>query len=190
MSRRRQAFLFRRYSLSPVRYSRRLTATSLHGTERTPSLVKVSSTSARPTALREAEPWKMRSSMRWPRSDFALCSPSAQRTASLMLDLPQPFGPTMPVMPGRTFTTVRSAKDLKPPRTMDSRRMGIDITAPREPPRENTRDGGHDASHALNLDAGWWSYFPGVHATCRRAQASGQGGDGDMTALFSNVDSN
>ena len=52
--------------------------------------------------------------MRWPRSDFALCSPSAQRTASATLLLPQPFGPTMPVIPGRTLSAVRSAKDLKP----------------------------------------------------------------------------
>ncbi len=52
--------------------------------------------------------------MRLPRSDFALCSPSAQRTASEMLLLPHPLGPTIPVMPGRTLTTAFSPNDLKP----------------------------------------------------------------------------
>src|SRR5437773_563579 len=61
--------------------------------------------------------------MRWPRSDFALCSPSAQRTASPTFDFPHPFGPTMPVMPGRIRTTVLSPNDLNPCSAMDSRRM-------------------------------------------------------------------
>ncbi len=51
--------------------------------------------------------------MRWPRSDFALCSPRAQRTASAMLLLPHPLGPTMPVMPGRTLTVVRLGEGLE-----------------------------------------------------------------------------
>src|SRR3989449_5779879 len=63
--------------------------------------------------------------MRWPRSDFALCSPSAQRTDSEMLLFPHPFGPTMAVMPGVTFRTVFSANDLKPCSATDSRRMGF-----------------------------------------------------------------
>jgi hypothetical protein len=64
---------------------RRATATSLHGTLRPPSFAKTRPTSASPSALREPEPWKLTSSIRWPRSDFALCSPSAHRTASEML---------------------------------------------------------------------------------------------------------
>ena len=35
-----------------------------------------------------------------------------------MLDFPQPFGPTMAVIPGRMRTSVRSANDLKPKSVM------------------------------------------------------------------------
>ena len=42
------------------------------------------------------------------------CSPSAQRRASARLLLPEPFGPTMALIPGPNSTWVRSAKDLKP----------------------------------------------------------------------------
>src|SRR5882724_6719230 len=65
----------------------------------------------------------MTSSIFWPRRVLGLCSPSAHRIASATLDLPQPFGPTMQVMPGRTRTSVRSANDLKPWRTICSSRM-------------------------------------------------------------------
>src|SRR3990167_2515856 len=71
-----------------------------------------------PMDFREADPWKITSSIRWPRSVFGLCSPRAQRMASATLDLPQPFGPTMQVIPGSTRTAVFSAKDLKPWRTI------------------------------------------------------------------------
>ncbi len=37
-----------------------------------------------------------------------------QRTASITLDLPQPFGPTTPVRLGRKGTLVGSTKDLNP----------------------------------------------------------------------------
>ena len=37
-----------------------------------------------------------------------------QRTASMMLDLPQPFGPTTPVKLLGKVTVVGSTKDLKP----------------------------------------------------------------------------
>jgi hypothetical protein len=37
-----------------------------------------------------------------------------QRIASAMLLLPQPFGPTMPLIPGEKSTTTFSRKDLKP----------------------------------------------------------------------------
>src|SRR5262245_57841138 len=78
----------------------------------------------------------MRSSIRWPRSDFALCSPRAQRTASPTFDFPQPFGPTIAVTPGSTFTTVFSAKDLKPWIAIDSRRMPDLGTQPSDRPRK------------------------------------------------------
>src|SRR4051812_44286807 len=44
----------------------------------------------------------------------ARCSPNTQRIASLMLDLPHPFGPTIAVMPSWNFSSVRSANDLNP----------------------------------------------------------------------------
>src|SRR5438034_5159448 len=110
--------------------------------------------------LREADPWKIRSSIRLPRRLLALCSPSAQRTASEMLLLPQPLGPTMPVIPGRMRTIVFSAKDLKPFRTMCSRRITLQtrkrcasgITRVREPPRKNHYRSG--LAPAATLDAG------------------------------------
>ena len=72
--------------------------------------------------------------MRWPRSAFALCSPSAQRTASPQLLFPQPFGPTIPVMPGMILMTVFSANDLKPCRAIASRRMrDFGTAAPKRP---------------------------------------------------------
>ncbi len=37
-----------------------------------------------------------------------------QRSASTRLDLPQPLGPTMPVMPGSITSSVWSTNDLKP----------------------------------------------------------------------------
>src|SRR6185503_8715212 len=41
-------------------------------------------------------------------------SPITQRTASMMLDLPQPLGPTTPIRLLGKLTAVGSTKDLKP----------------------------------------------------------------------------
>ena len=49
-----------------------------------------------------------------PRKCFAEISPMTQRTASMMLDLPQPLGPTTPVRLLGKVTVVGSTKDLKP----------------------------------------------------------------------------
>ena len=49
-----------------------------------------------------------------PRMFFDELSPITQRRASTRLDLPQPFGPTMPVSPGSIRKSVDSAKVLKP----------------------------------------------------------------------------
>src|SRR5690606_42137317 len=54
------------------------------------------STEARAAGLRLPEPLKITSCMDSPRSSEAFASPSTQRTASIILDLPQPFGPTTP----------------------------------------------------------------------------------------------
>jgi len=46
--------------------------------------------------------------------DLAELSPINQRKASTIFDLPQPLGPTMPVMPSSMLICSGSAKDLKP----------------------------------------------------------------------------
>ena len=56
----------------------------------------------------------MTSSILPPRSDLAPCSPMTQASASTTLDLPEPLGPTMQVMPGSRRMWVAEAKDLKP----------------------------------------------------------------------------
>src|ERR671919_1724511 len=57
----------------------------------------------------------------WPRTLSGLCSPSAQSTASVMFDLPEPFGPTITLTPGENSRRVRSGKDLKPLSVIDLR---------------------------------------------------------------------
>src|SRR3954465_752612 len=80
-----------------------------------PSLLSmVSWTSARPNGGRPEVPAKMTSSILPPRSDLAPCSPITQASASTTLDLPDPFGPTMHVMPGSSWRVVEEAKDLNP----------------------------------------------------------------------------
>src|SRR5579863_6152174 len=65
-------------------------------------------------AGRPALPAKMTSSISPARSRRAEVSPMTQRSASTRLDLPQPFGPTMPVSPGSIASSVGSTKDLNP----------------------------------------------------------------------------
>src|SRR3546814_7768107 len=56
---------------------------------------------------------------------FMLVSPSTQRTASITLDLPQPFGPTTPVRFDGNGRCVGSTKDLNPASLMpESRKIG------------------------------------------------------------------
>lgn len=74
----------------------------------------VSDTSAIPEALRVREPLKMRSSKLSERKAFILCSPITHLIASTIFDLPQPLGPTIPVMGWSNNTVVLSAKDLNP----------------------------------------------------------------------------
>src|SRR5271157_625159 len=72
-------------------------------------------TSAMPRGGRLVVPLKMQSAMRSARRDLWLCSPSTQLMASTTFDFPQPFGPTMQVVPvPLKVTTVRSQNDLKP----------------------------------------------------------------------------
>src|SRR5437016_11178767 len=69
-------------------------------------------TSAIPSGGRFVVPLKMQSAMRSARRDLWLCSPSTQEMASTTFDFPQPFGPTIHVVPEPLkVTTVRSQND-------------------------------------------------------------------------------
>src|SRR5690606_41957904 len=57
------------------------------------------------------------------RRRLAELSPITQRTASMMLDLPQPLGPTTPVMLVGRCNVVGSTKDLNPDSLNVDRRM-------------------------------------------------------------------
>src|SRR4029079_2067407 len=89
-------------------------------------------TSAMPRLGREREPLKMTSAISPPRRLLADCSPSTQRTASTMLDLPLPLGPTTAVTPGGNSKAVLSAKLLKP---TNSRRFSMAVPKRVEPQR-------------------------------------------------------
>src|SRR4030066_191764 len=89
----------------------------------------MSSTLARDTGLRLAEPLKITSCMDSPRSADALDSPNTQRTASITLDLPQPLGPTPPTRSPGTGILVGSTKDLKPASLMWERRNLLFVTS-------------------------------------------------------------
>ena len=103
------------YSEPPLRNMVRLIVTSAYSIGSAPSeLSMVSSTSARPSGGRPEVPAKMTSSILPPRSDLAPCSPITQASASTTLDLPEPLGPTMQVMPGSSCSVVEEAKDLNP----------------------------------------------------------------------------
>src|SRR3990172_3172070 len=74
-------------------------------------LSKVSSTLARATGLRSEEPLKITSCIESPRRSAALDSPRTQRTASMMFDLPQPFGPTTPTSSPGALIDVGATND-------------------------------------------------------------------------------
>src|SRR5882757_5080295 len=80
------------------------------------ALSMVSATSAWLREGRLAAPAKITSSMPPARMALAELAPITQRSASRRFDLPQPFGPTMPVTPGSIRNSVGSTKDLKPER--------------------------------------------------------------------------
>ena len=85
-------------------------------------LSKTSVTLAMPHGLRVALPAKMTSSIAPPRRLFALRSPSTHLMASTTFDLPQPLGPTTPMIGWSNRNSVASAKLLKPLRTSRERR--------------------------------------------------------------------
>ena len=71
-------------------------------------------TRAKPTAARLAVPVKIRFSKVSPRNSWAPRSPKTHRKASIIFDLPEPFGPTIAVTLAGKSKTVFCANDLKP----------------------------------------------------------------------------
>jgi hypothetical protein len=71
-------------------------------------------TSATFAAGSDSEPEKISSLIAPARSIPALCSPSAKRTASVILLFPDPFGPTMAVTPPSIGIRTGRANVLKP----------------------------------------------------------------------------
>src|SRR6476661_7525712 len=86
-------------------------------------LSKTSSTVACDTGLRAELPEKITSVSESPRRRLAELSPITQRTASMMFDLPQPLGPTTPVMLPDRWSVVGSTNDLKPDSLIVERRI-------------------------------------------------------------------
>ena len=104
-----------RYSLSPLRYKMREMVTVENSVgSRFRVFSNVKATSARPAALRFLVPLNKMFSIFSKRKARPFCSPSTQRMASTVLDLPQPLGPTMPVRASLKWMVVLSAKLLNP----------------------------------------------------------------------------
>src|SRR3989440_2378584 len=57
------------------------------------------------------------------RTALGAWAPSTQATASTMLDLPLPLGPTTTVTPGSNVSVIGSANDLKPLSVSDLRNI-------------------------------------------------------------------
>ena len=86
--------------------------------ESVPSGCRAPSTSASPAARRAGRAGE--DDVFQPvRADAWRYARRAPSTASEMFDLPDPFGPTIAVMPGSSVSALLSAKDLKRPRTRD-----------------------------------------------------------------------
>ena len=78
---------------------------------------ELSITTSTSAAFEPGTPWppaKITSFITCPRTASGDCSPSAHSTASVMFDLPDPFGPTTTDTPVPNSSLVRSGKDLKP----------------------------------------------------------------------------
>ena len=99
-STRRHLAPFIRYSPSPFRSSFLVIAISVRSVPARPSELSITtSTSAEERAPTPLPPTEMTSCIDDPRIAPGLCSPSAQSTASVMFDLPDPFGPMMTLTP-------------------------------------------------------------------------------------------
>ncbi len=107
--------LLSKYSLSPDLKTRLVIVTSEYSIGRILLVFSiVIETSAIPSGFLSFVPLNMTSSSLSPLKTLILCSPRTQRIASTMLVLPQPFGPTIAVIPPLNLSSVLLAKDLKP----------------------------------------------------------------------------
>src|SRR5262245_66346602 len=78
----------------------------------------------------------MTSSISPPRICLTRFSPIAQRSASTRFDLPQPLGPTIPVMPGSIRNSVGSTNDLNPARRSLANCIRWSLAAPDHRPQQ------------------------------------------------------
>jgi hypothetical protein len=102
------------------------------GRRRAPSsLLKTSSTLARPAGLRWPMPLKITSCIDSPRSSLALLSPSTQRTASMTLDFAAAVGADHADALAGQLERGGSAKDLKPESLIWFRRIESNVRAAR-----------------------------------------------------------
>ena len=114
------------------------------------ALSKTISTEALPTGLRPVAPLKITSVMSLPRKCFADISPITQRTASMILDLPQPLGPTTPIRLDGNCTVVGSTKDLNPANfSLDKRMCSPETSRVKLPARDDPL--GESDAHVVPL---------------------------------------
>src|SRR5215210_7927286 len=78
------------------------------------ALSRTSVTSATPAGGKESDPEKSKSLIKPARKRLGLPSPRANNTASVMLLLPEPFGPTIAVTPPESGILTGRANVLKP----------------------------------------------------------------------------
>src|SRR5690349_20007915 len=134
----------------------------------------MSSTLARLPGLRAVDPLKITSCIDSPRNSEARDSPSTQRTASMMFDLPQPLGPTTPTSWPGSWKCVGSTNDLKPASLMEVRRMEEAVATParrgqvldtaRKKRLVGGRDGGAMIASALPVSTANRHEEAGAHA--------------------------
>ncbi len=110
-----QRFLFSRYSLSPERKILRVIVTSVYSVGKIPFVLWITrETSAIPIGFLLFVPLKITFSILSLRSVPLFCSPRHHLIASTIFVLPQPFGPTIEVIPSLKLITVFCANDLNP----------------------------------------------------------------------------
>src|SRR5512136_457302 len=93
-------------------------------------LSKITVADAIPDLGRFSEPENIMSSVFFARNKPNDCSPKTQRKASAILDFPDPFGPTMAVIPSENRNSFREANVLYPCSSNDFNLAGIAYLIP------------------------------------------------------------